>query len=146
MANELSFTQAAALAELFGRPARNREADRARYPNPWFNNWLDEQIAENGMTVWDTLTNTNDAYGAWCAAGSMFAQKEPEKLPVAVPDMQVPVFLAPKTVYENVQPQNLTTEELTMMLRMFFEEENYYMVVEKPDEGPWSYSLARRTT
>lgn len=46
---------------------RNREADRARFPDPNFNRWLDEAITENGeYTAWHALQSTGDAYAGWC--------------------------------------------------------------------------------
>lgn len=50
---------------------RDREADRAQYPDPDFNRWLDESITENGeVTVWDTFDSTDDAYAGWAARPS----------------------------------------------------------------------------
>ena len=46
---------------------RNREDDRARFPDPDFNRWLDEAITENGeYTAWHALKSTGDAYAGWC--------------------------------------------------------------------------------
>lgn len=45
---------------------RDREADRARFPDTAFNTWLDESITENGeFTAWDSLSSTGDAYAGW---------------------------------------------------------------------------------
>jgi hypothetical protein len=43
-------------------PARNREADRQRFPDPAFNRWLDERISDVGHTVWDQV---GDVFAAW---------------------------------------------------------------------------------
>lgn len=43
---------------------RDREADRARFPDPTFNKWLDEVISDAGHTVWDQV-NVCDAWAGW---------------------------------------------------------------------------------
>lgn len=43
-------------------PTRNREADRARFPDKAFNSWLDMGISDGGHTVWDAV---GDIYAAW---------------------------------------------------------------------------------
>lgn len=48
------------------QPARGREADRARFPDPAFNEWLDTTVTENGeFTVWHLLASTGDALAGW---------------------------------------------------------------------------------
>ena len=47
---------------------REREADRARYPDPAFNAWLDQSA--HGFTVWNMLDDTGSAWAAWDARGS----------------------------------------------------------------------------
>jgi hypothetical protein len=46
-------------------PARDREADRARFPDPAFNRWLDEGISDAGHTVWDQVGSVVDAWHGW---------------------------------------------------------------------------------
>jgi hypothetical protein len=46
------------------QPERDREADRARFPDPVFNTWLDEGISDAGHTVWDQV-NVCDAWAGW---------------------------------------------------------------------------------
>lgn len=44
----------------------DREADRARFPDPSFNRWLDEAITENGeFTVWHQIGDTCAAWHGW---------------------------------------------------------------------------------
>jgi hypothetical protein len=45
--------------------ARNREADRLRFPDPAFNRWLDEGISDAGHTVWDQIGSVADAWHGW---------------------------------------------------------------------------------
>ena len=44
---------------------REREADRKRFPDPAFNEWLDEGISDAGHTVWDATENIADAWAGW---------------------------------------------------------------------------------
>lgn len=44
---------------------RDREADRARFPDPAFNRWLDEVISDAGHTVWDQVGSVVDAWHGW---------------------------------------------------------------------------------
>ena len=44
---------------------REREADRKRFPDPAFNEWLDEEISDFGHTVWDATENIADAWAGW---------------------------------------------------------------------------------
>lgn len=44
-----------------------RQADRERYPDPAFNNWLDDFVSDGGWTVWDTLKSVDDAWSGWKA-------------------------------------------------------------------------------
>ena len=46
-------------------PIRDREADRARFPDPAFNCWLDEGISDAGHTVWDQVGSVVDAWHGW---------------------------------------------------------------------------------
>ena len=60
----------AALESLIAAPAapqRNREADRARYTDPAFNEWLDDSVADGGATVWDLVPDVHSAWFAWTA-------------------------------------------------------------------------------
>ena len=43
----------------------DREADRVRFPDLAFNQWLDEGISDAGHTVWDQLSNICDAWHGW---------------------------------------------------------------------------------
>lgn len=47
------------------QPARDREADRRRFPDPAFNKWLDEGISDAGHTVWDSIADTCSAWHGW---------------------------------------------------------------------------------
>lgn len=47
------------------KPVRNRDADRKRFPDEAFNRWLDEGISDAGHTIWDTVTDIDDAWAAW---------------------------------------------------------------------------------
>ncbi len=44
---------------------RDREADRARFPDPAFNRWLDEGISDAGHTVWDAVGDVQAAWSGW---------------------------------------------------------------------------------
>jgi hypothetical protein len=44
---------------------RDREADRARFPDADFNRWLDEGISDCGHIVWHTVGDVADAWAAW---------------------------------------------------------------------------------
>lgn len=44
---------------------RDREADRARFPDPAFNLWLDEGISDAGHTVWDAVGDVQAAWSGW---------------------------------------------------------------------------------
>ena len=44
---------------------REREADRKRFHDPAFNEWLDEGISDAGHTVWDATENIADAWSGW---------------------------------------------------------------------------------
>jgi hypothetical protein len=45
-------------------PAHDREADRARYPDPDFNRWLDESVCD-GHIVWEMIGNIASAWDGW---------------------------------------------------------------------------------
>lgn len=45
--------------------ARDREADRERFPDTDFNRWLDEVISDSGHIVWHQIGNIEDAWAAW---------------------------------------------------------------------------------
>lgn len=62
---------------------RNREADRARFPDPAFNRWLDEGIADGGWTVWDQIGSTVDAWAGWQNRAFYSDAPRPEAQPVA---------------------------------------------------------------
>jgi len=44
---------------------RDREADRKRFPDPAFNEWLDVGISDSGHTVWCSITNIEEAWAGW---------------------------------------------------------------------------------
>ena len=46
-------------------PPRDREADRARFPDHRFNAWLDTGISDAGHTVWDQIGDVCSAWAAW---------------------------------------------------------------------------------
>lgn len=46
-------------------PKRDREADRARFPDQEFNLWLDESISDAGHIVWDQIGSVCDAWHGW---------------------------------------------------------------------------------
>lgn len=50
-----------ALAQL----ERDREADRTRFTDPAFNQWLDEAISDAGHTVWDAVGDVQAAWQGW---------------------------------------------------------------------------------
>lgn len=56
---------------------RQREADRARFPDPGFNNWLDEGISDAGHTVWDAIGSIEDAWSGW-GARRYYEAKQPD--------------------------------------------------------------------
>ncbi len=62
---------------------RNREADRARFPDPAFNRWLDEGIADGGWTVWDQIGSTVDAWAGWQNRAFYSDAPQSEAQPVA---------------------------------------------------------------
>ncbi len=45
-----------------------READRERFPDDAFNEWLDQGISDCGHTVWDSIVSVESAWLAWSAA------------------------------------------------------------------------------
>jgi hypothetical protein len=47
---------------------RDRDADRISFPDPEFNAWLDEAVADGGYTTWDLVKDTVTAWQAWSAA------------------------------------------------------------------------------
>lgn len=44
---------------------RDREADRARFPDADFNRWLDEGISDAGHTVYDAIPDVSCAWHGW---------------------------------------------------------------------------------
>lgn len=70
--------QPAELAEQQGvTDARDRAADRARFPDREFNHWLDEAITENGeFTIWDQIVDTCSAWHGWVNARDHFTAKD----------------------------------------------------------------------
>lgn len=61
---------------------REREADRQRFPDPAFNEWLDEGISDFGHTVWDATENIADAWAGWNSRGyyrKAQLQQEPQE-------------------------------------------------------------------
>ncbi len=58
--------ETAVLKAQAGEPAKHdREADRVRFPDLAFNQWLDEGISDAGHTVWDQISNICDAWHGW---------------------------------------------------------------------------------
>lgn len=53
------------LTEAIGVRKAQRAEDRARFPDPDFNRWLDEPISDTGHTVWDKIENVCDAWHGW---------------------------------------------------------------------------------
>lgn len=67
----------AALAAMAAQPdKRDREADRERFPDPYFNNWLDEVISDAGHTVWCAVGDLADAWRGW-EARQYYAPQQP---------------------------------------------------------------------
>lgn len=66
------------------QPVADREAARARFPDPAFQRWLDEGISDAGHTVFCTIGDAADAWAGW-SAKDYYAQ------PVALPDGWVAV-------------------------------------------------------
>ena len=65
-------------------PQRNREADRARYIDRAFNEWLDDSVADGGATVWDLVLDVHSAWAAWTAHPNYAAPAAPQQAePVA---------------------------------------------------------------
>lgn len=60
-------TPPAALTKGGEAVARDREADRARFADAAFNNWLDEGISDSGHTIWDAVGDVSTAWSGWCA-------------------------------------------------------------------------------
>ena len=48
-----------------GGERRDREADRARFSDAAFNDWLDTGISDAGHTVWDMVGDLADAWAGW---------------------------------------------------------------------------------
>ena len=46
-------------------PKRDREADRARFTDKGFNDWLDTGISDAGHTVWDAIGDIPAAWAGW---------------------------------------------------------------------------------
>lgn len=69
----------AALQRHAAAPPRNREADRARYTDPAFNEWLDDSAADGGATVWDLVSDVHSAWAAWSAHLNYTAPAAPQE-------------------------------------------------------------------
>lgn len=55
----------------------DREADRARYPDPAFNRWLDQSVTESGeYSVWHMLRSVHDAHSGWSSAADALTPPE----------------------------------------------------------------------
>ena len=78
---DMANTYRAMLAAAPDAPQRNREADRARYIDRAFNEWLDDSVADGGATVWDLVPDIHSAWAAWTAHPHYAAPQQAE--PVA---------------------------------------------------------------
>ena len=67
MSNFIQPPPPAALTKGGEAVARDREADRARFADAAFNNWLDEGISDSGHTIWDAVGDVSTAWSGWCA-------------------------------------------------------------------------------
>ena len=56
---------------------RDREQDRAQYPDKDFNDWLDCVISDCGHTVYHTIGNIDDAWQGWNAHAVSMMLDEP---------------------------------------------------------------------
>ena len=81
---DMANTYRAMLAAAPDAPQRNREADRARYIDRAFNEWLDDSVADGGATVWDLVPDIHSAWAAWTAHPNYAAPAAPQQAePVA---------------------------------------------------------------
>ena len=81
---DMANTYRAMLAAAPDAPQRNREADRARYIDRAFNEWLDDSVADGGATVWDLVSDVHSAWAAWTAHPHYAAPAAPQQAePVA---------------------------------------------------------------
>ena len=78
---DMANTYRAMLAAAPDASQRNREADRARYIDRAFNEWLDDSVADGGATVWDLVPDIHSAWAAWTAHPHYAAPQQVE--PVA---------------------------------------------------------------
>ena len=65
LAKDMRARYALSAQPVAGAVARDRETDRARFPDPAFNQWLDEGISDAGHTVWDQVGSVIDAWHGW---------------------------------------------------------------------------------
>lgn len=72
---------------------RSREADRTRFPDEAFNEWLDVGISDAGHTVWDQIGDTCSAWHGWENA-LLYASDEDDE----------PLLPAPVTIYTRPAP------------------------------------------
>ena len=81
---DMANTYRAMLAAAPDAPQRNREADRARYIDRAFNEWLDDSVADGCPTVWDLVSDVHSAWAAWTAHPHYAAPAAPQQAePVA---------------------------------------------------------------
>lgn len=76
---DMANTYRAMLAAAPDAPQRNREADRARYIDRAFNEWLDDSVADGGATVWDLVSDVHSAWAAWTAHPNYAAPAAPQQ-------------------------------------------------------------------
>jgi hypothetical protein len=77
-------------------PVRDREADRARIPDPAFNRWLDEIISDAGHTVWDTIPDVCCAWHGW-SNRLYYDRTEPDLLSGLLSEKVEPIGYVPQT-------------------------------------------------
>ena len=79
---DMANTYRAMLAAAPDAPQRNREADRARYIDRAFNEWLDDSVADGGATVWDLVSDVHSAWAAWTAHPHYAAPQQAEPVEI----------------------------------------------------------------
>lgn len=72
--------------------AIDRAAERARFPDEAFNDWLDDTISDAGHTVRDTITNLADAWAAWYSHDAY----QPDEHPLVMPWDEVTPPITPQ--------------------------------------------------
>ena len=103
--------------------ARDREADRARFPDLAFNRWLDEAITDNGeFSVWHQIGDTCAAWHGW-ENRQFYATppQAPQAAPEAVPqgDEQAQKLALAQRIVERLSdsPKSLI-DQLRRLLEM----------------------------